>query len=290
MKYNNVARKKPLIRDFLSLVKKILILFLIVFHSYSTLHAKVVEGVVGQGEAVIEGITAEEARLIALQRARANAIENAAGIKILGSTLVKNGNLVGEFLKTFSHGFIIDEKVNWLNLPPLKTNTKGPPIFRYGVEVEAKIKIPERKIDRGFILETHINKSFFRSGEEAVITAKVSRKAHIAVFNFMANDQVSMIFPSKFIDSRNVVEPGESIRIPPQDSNFLLKMSTLSGHKIDSEAFMIVAVQNMEGKSFHFTDYFSEGELYSITNFFELYSKFADMAVEKILPYEVRKK
>jgi len=69
------------------------------------LYAETVQGVIGKGEAAVVGITAEQGQLIALQRARADAVEQAAGTKVLGSTLVKDSMLVADFIKTFTRGF-----------------------------------------------------------------------------------------------------------------------------------------------------------------------------------------
>ncbi|MFH1675366.1 MAG: hypothetical protein ABIF87_18340 [Pseudomonadota bacterium] len=242
-----------------------------------------VNGVKGTGEAAVVGITAEEGQLLALQRARADAVEQTVGINILGSTLVRNGLLAGEFLKTFSRGFIVAEKVEWLTLPPLIGKTDGPPIFRYGVKIEATVMIPEKKIDPGFRLEASAASSQV-SGDIAVITAKVTRKAHVAFFNLRADDRVAMLYPGADI----TLMPGETFRFPPPESGLILEMATLKGHKRDSEAWMITAVPVQQGREFRFTDYFSADRLYTVPEFFALYSKFAEIAVEKILPYEVR--
>ena len=75
------------------------------------LYAEMIKGVIGRGEAAVVGITAEQGQLIALQRARADAVEQATGIRVLGSTLVKDSMLVADFIKTFTRSFIVDEKV-----------------------------------------------------------------------------------------------------------------------------------------------------------------------------------
>jgi len=52
---------------------------------------------------------------------------------------------------------------------------------------------------------------------------------------------------------------------------------------------MVVPVPAANNGDFRFADFFSGERLYSVPEFFERYSRFAEMAVEKILPYEVRK-
>lgn len=254
------------------------------------LYAEMVQDVIGRGEAAVVGITAEQGQLIALQRARADAVEKAAGTRILGSTLVKDSMLVADFIKTFTRGFIVDEKVKWLPLGTFSENDKSAPIPVYRVEITATIMIPEKKSDPGFFLKASVNKPFYLSGEKAVIKAKVSKKSHIAIFNIRADDRVAMLYPVSNIVKTRELQSGETFLFPSPNSGLVLEMGTLKGHKQDSEAFMVVAVNAEKNASFQFADYFSADRLYLVPEFFEAYSSFAEMAVEKILPYEVRKR
>ncbi|MCG2720466.1 MAG: hypothetical protein L6290_00400, partial [Thermodesulfovibrionales bacterium] len=66
-------------------LKMLLCLCLVLISLFTVNHlhaAEVVKNVVGKGEAVLSGITPEQARFIALQKARVDAIEQAAGVKI----------------------------------------------------------------------------------------------------------------------------------------------------------------------------------------------------------------
>ena len=254
------------------------------------LYAETVAGVIGKGEAAVVGITAEQGQLIALQRARADAVEKAAGTKVLGSTLVKDSVLVADFIKTFSRGFIVGEKVKWLSLGIFSENDKSAPIPVYRVEIKATVMIPERKNDPGFFLQASINRPAYLSGEEAVIKAKVSKKAHIAVFNIRADDCVAMLYPGSSRVKTRALQSGEIFWFPSPDSGLVLEMTTLKGHRRDSEAFMVVAVNAEKNKSFRFADYFSADRLYLVPEFFAIYSKFAKDVAEQILPYEVRKR
>ena len=254
------------------------------------LNAKEVTGVIGRGEAAVVGITAEQGQLIALQRARADAIERTCGINILGATLVRDNTCVGDFIKSFSRGFIVDEKVKWLPLGTFSETDKSAPIPVYRVEIKATVMIPERKAAPGFFLEASVDRPFYVTGENAVIKVKVSRKAHLAIFNIRADDRVAMLYPVNRMGEENALQSGETFCFPSPDSGLVLEMATLKGHKQDSEAFMVVAVPAAKDKCFRFTDYFSGERLYSVPEFFEKYSRFAEIAVEEILPYEVRKK
>ncbi|MBI3813467.1 MAG: hypothetical protein HY279_03245, partial [Nitrospinae bacterium] len=63
------------------------------------------------GESVAENITPDEARQLAINRARISAIESKTGVKVQGGTLVKDYNLLSDMIQTLSQGYIIDEKV-----------------------------------------------------------------------------------------------------------------------------------------------------------------------------------
>ena len=258
------------------------------FISVDDLYARVVQGVRGEGKAAIVGMTHEQAWLLALRRARADAVERAAGIKIQSSTLIRNFLLVGQFLKTFTRGFIVDEKLIKKEGSFIDSDT-GPPIPKYNVEIEATVVIPERKIDPGFFFEqAFLNRDVYRSGEEAVIKAGVSRRAYLAIFNLRADDKVAMLYPNRNIGQTDILQPSKTFYFPPPDSGLVLEMNTLKGHKRDSEAFMVVAIPVIEGESFRFLDYFSGDRLYLVPKFFDIYSRIAEFAVEEILPYEIR--
>ena len=56
----------------------------------------------------------------------------------------------------------------------------------------------------------------------------------------------------------------------------VLEMETVAGHKQDNEAFMVVAIPAAQGKEFRFVDHFQAGRPYTVPEFFERYSRFAD--------------
>lgn len=108
-------------------------------------------------------------------------------------------------------------------------------------------------------------------------------------FNIQADDKVVMLFPRRNMPEHDVVEAGMSVRFPPSPS-LVLEMGTLEGHEVDTEAFMVVAIPAGGKDRFQFAGFFEEDKPYSVPDFFERYSRFAEKAVEKILPYEVRKR
>lgn len=262
-------------------------LFVLFFAAYSDAE-NVTKRVKGEGQAMVTGITTEQAQYRALQRARAAAIEEAAGIKITGTTLVKSGFLIAEYIKSFSHGYIVDERQEWSS--EFIADEDGPGIPSYTVEIEATVVIPEKKVDSGFFFRSaELNREVFFTGDNCVISGEISRKAHIAVFNMMADNMIEMVYPTKKLGSKKIFQEDYSFLFPPPDSG-TLRMATLKDHERDTEAFIVVAVPVREDNQFRFEDFFSEDKTYSVPEFFSAYSRFADNAIEKILPYEVRVK
>ena len=250
--------------------------------------AEVVKNVVGKGDAILLGITPEQAKFIAIQKARMNALEKAAGVKINGTTLIKDAIMVGQFLNNYTEGLIIDEIQTWTydDIP----QKDGLPIRNVRVEITANVRIPPKNIDQGFWLKAELNRDIFLAGDKATISLEVSKKASIAVFNLRADDKVMMIYPDNALERDRVIEPGKPFLFPPPDLGADLVMSTLKGYNRHTELFMVLAVPVETIKPVRFLDYFRPNQLYTVRDFFEMYHRFAEQAEKKILIYEVRKK
>lgn len=80
-----------------------LLLVFLLFPHIAT--AEIVKNISAEGSCAIVGMSAEQSQLIALQRARASAIEQAASVSVSSSTLVTNMALTADFIKTYSKGF-----------------------------------------------------------------------------------------------------------------------------------------------------------------------------------------
>ena len=246
---------------------------------------RLIKGVMGEGTSAIVGITPEQGRHIAIQRARADAIEKACGIYLLGSTLVRNGRLVGEFLKSFTRGFIIKENIEWQPLDELRPSENEPPIPLYRVRIRADIMIPDKPTTPSLYLSARLNKESFLSGDHAKLFISTTRSSRIAIFNIRADDRIVMLYPS--IKQDTYTEPDREFIFPPKGSGIILEIHTFKGHRRDCEAFMVVAIDASALKGFHFVDHFKHNFPYSVPEFFSRYSKIAEYAVETILPYEV---
>jgi hypothetical protein len=257
-----------------------LILFLIFLCDLSFAEVKSVQGM---GEAAIVGITPEEGWNLAIRRARADAIEQAAGVHVLGSTLVKDFVLAADFIKSFTRGFIVGEKISKKQCFFDKNTI--PPIPHYKVVIQARVFIPEKQKENVNQFRVRLNKTIFTNGEKAVIEITPYNDLYIGIFNITADDRVIMLCPNQYLSHKKVMS-GNAIKFPALDSALELVIQTLEGHKQDTEAFLIVGVPAKYKDIF---ERFKHKESFKLTEFFSIYSEVAGLASEEIIPYQVIK-
>ena len=259
------------------------LLLAVIFHWAAIGQAETAKNITAEGSCAIVGMSAEESQLIALQRARAAVIEQAAGVSVVSGTLVTNRILRVDFIKTYAKGLIVSEKVEWLPLGQYQRNSSTPPIPEYRVRISADIYVPQVKI-KPIGLQAKVNSGVFKSGERAILELKVDREAKIGIFNITADDRVVMLFPNDY-DKNNIASKNRALVFPEKNSKVELIMQTLPGHKRDAEAFYIVAMD--EGMPKKFMDLFTPGRPMNFSAFFKKYSEVADSCEDVILTYEV---
>jgi len=243
-----------------------------------------VKGVTSEGACAVYGMSAEQSQLLALQKARASAIEQAAGVRVASSTLVRDSAVAVDLIRTYTRGYIVSEKVEWLPLAQYQDSPSRPPIPEYRVRVTADIVIPNR-LERPVGLRAKTDNKVYRRGEKARVEITADREARVAIFNLTADDRVVMIFPHRY-EPNNLVAPGKPLNFPGDGSRISLVMQNLPGHSRDAEAFFIVAVGKDEGEV-DFQAVFSGGTPLSLPVFFEKYVYIAARAEELILPYTI---
>jgi hypothetical protein len=260
-----------------------IILWASFFLSAAVGEAETVRNISAEGSCAIVGMSAEESQLIALQRARAAAIEQASGVSVASGTLVTNMIVRADFIKTYAKGLIVSEKVEWLPLGQYQKDSATPPIPEYRVRLLADVFLPQLKIKR-IGLKTKVNSPIFKSGEKAILEIKADRETKVGIFNITADDRVVMLFPNEY-EKDNLASKSRALVFPDKNSRVELIMQTLPGHKRDAEAFYIVAMD--EGRKKEFTDLFAPGQPMNFTAFFKKYSEIADYCEDVILTYEV---
>ncbi len=191
------------------------------------------------GEAVVENITPDEARQTAINRARISAIESKTGVRVHGSTMIKDYQLLADMVQTLSQGYITDEKIiKWEQGLFQETQDKAP-LTTYKVQLIACVAGVGEK-DPYFKVDAKLNKPVFIAGDEAIITIKTSRNAYLNIFNLTADDRVSLIAPSSTLPIMPI-KANKEFHFPPE--GFGLLMSVIKDKKRSSECFIIVATK-----------------------------------------------
>ena len=251
--------------------------------SASIKSGETIKDVVAEGACAIVGMSAEQSQLTALQRARAAAIEQAAGVSVTSSTLVTNFAVAADFIKTYSRGFIIKEKITWLPLGQYQKDASVAPIPEYRVRITADIYVPQ-KAKASVGLKAKLNNTVFRSGDKATFSLKAAKSARFAAFNIMADDRVAMIFPN-IHESDNLIPPGKEMTFPAKDAKIELEVQTLPGHQRDAEAYLLIAWDS--SVDIKIMELFQETEPLGVSEFFGKLAEIADRIEDTILPYEV---
>jgi len=238
-----------------------------------TIHTK---EVVSYGACAITNMNEKQAQHLALQQARARAVEKALGIEIISKSIVTNGNLILDFIKTYSKGIIINEKQTWLPLKQYQADISKPPIPEYHVRINAEVYCPQKRIPplglnaklNNYILHSACKKC------ENYMEIQVLSRAKILIFNIRSDDIVVKIYPCNNKD--HILFPKKVLKLNYTAIN-------LPGNQIDFEAMMICAVD----LSYLNDTYFDCDEEYKFSNFFNKYSIFSDYCEETILPYKI---
>src|SRR3990167_2844573 len=191
------------------------------------------------GEAVVENITPDEARQLAINRARISAIESKTGVRVHGSTMVKDYQLLADMVQTLSQGYIIDEKIIKWEQELFQESQDKAPLTTYKVKLSACVAGVGEK-DPYFKIDAKLNKPVFIEGDEAEITIKANRNSYINIFNLTADDRVSLIAPSVTLPIIPV-KANKEFKFPPE--GFGLLMSVIKDKKRSSECFIIVATK-----------------------------------------------
>lgn len=240
-------------------------------------------GVIAEGACAVVGMSAEQSQLTALQRARAAAIEQAAGVSVTSATLVTNYTAAADFIKTYARGFIVAEKVTWLPLGQYQKDSATAPIPEYRVKIVADVYVPKKKA-KSIGLQAKLNNVIFRNGEKARLTIKTKSASGIAIFNIMADDHVALLFPNDY-EKENKLAAGHEFVFPAADAKVEMEMQTLSGHRKDAEAIFVVAWE--EARKINIFHRFAPGEAIPVSDFFAKLSGIIDHCEDVILPYEV---
>lgn len=199
------------------------------------------------GTAIIQNISPEEARELAIQNACQEVIEYYSGVEISGSTISiqaesKGKILLDNFLQLTNQtckGIILEKMV--LD-EEIKTDGN---ILKKVVILNVKVGKQKGEKDPYFNLTANLNRDYFKHGENLELTVIPTKDCYLTVFNICSNDSVYIIFPNQYRKD-NFVEAGEVFELPDENDRRVglsFPVCLLTEKEEDTEIIKIIATK-----------------------------------------------
>ena len=155
--------------------------------------------VTAEGIAPIENVTKAQARKMAIDNARREAVEKVVGVDVLSETMVINYNVSSDVVRTIPYGKVIGVEIlsEEVELIPPK-NTGEVPFLAYKVKIRANVAKEKGRPDSFFRLDASLNRTVFKEGDSIEIKVTPSRDCYVHIFNILENEKVLVLFPNRF--------------------------------------------------------------------------------------------
>jgi hypothetical protein len=197
------------------------------------------------GEVVLEDLTPQQARNLCLARAKARAVEQVAGVKVLSETLAKDFMLVADLVSAQSQAWVKEVKEERWESQTVQKRTDEPPQVLYRVRLKGLVAV-DRDRDEGFAVKLLLNRSSYETGDEMQITVQSGQDAYLTIFNIIEDDRVTILLPNRFKMDR-MAKKGEKVRFPDPESmgsSRKLKLFASSKSATAREAILVVATKD----------------------------------------------
>ncbi len=196
---------------------------------------------------IIENITPEEAKNMAIRIACQMAIEQFSGLEVSGRTTLihaESGNKVEleHFLKLsnqVSQGIILEKQI--IDEQIITTNN----ISRKKITIRVKVGKQEGERDAFFYLDANLNKDYFKEGDEIEIEFTPSKDCYIIILNIMSDENVATLFPNEYRNN-NFLKANKTFKLPNADDRqkgIKYIVGLLPNKTEDSEIIKIIATK-----------------------------------------------
>ena len=139
-------------------------------------------------------------------------------------------------VQTATRGFVTAvENERWHPVKNLQPDPAQPPIFQYGVTLDACITIPEDDPDPNFHITTRLDKAAYRDGDLISLEVAVAKECFIQIFDIAA-DSVAMVYPSS-METQAAIGPKKTLSFPPSGLRWT---ATLPAGMIESEELLMI--------------------------------------------------
>lgn len=199
-----------------------------------------------EGIAPIENVTKSQARKIAIDNARREAVERVVGVDILSETMVINYNVSGDVVRAIPHGKVIGMEILKEDIELIPAEKAGDvPFLAYKVTIKANVVKEKGESDAFFRIDAQTNRSVFKEGDRIEIRVTPSRDCYVHIFNILEDETVLILFPNRF-DPNCFVKAGATLVFPSaadQKRGITLEAFVSKGKNKVDEMFHILALR-----------------------------------------------
>lgn len=231
------------------------VFYLLILMGSLSLGAREGKWVMGTGKVYLVGnITVEDARYLARQRARSNAINHALGVMIRAENyrvqfevsrnsgdIVESTDAFSEFIRESRAGRIQEEgrweEKDTLLIVDNETITQRIARNRFYVVKETE------PADPNFQLEVKLPKTEFRVGEPVSFQVTATQDCYLTVFNISPNDSVYVIFPNP-LEKDNRLRSNHSRLIPNPMMGYSFRADLPPDKTVGVESFVAIATKD----------------------------------------------
>ncbi len=196
---------------------------------------------------IIENITPEKAKEMAVQKACKRAIEYFSGVEISGrmsNIQAENNNQIiidnfSSITKQTSQGIIIEKEIL-----EDKILSKENQLIKV-VTIKVKVDKQKGEKDPSFQITTNLNREYFKDGEEMELSVKSSKDCYLTILNICSNDSVYVLFPNKYRND-NFIKSGELFQLPNSNDKKIgvyFPVNLLPNKNEDFEMIKVIATK-----------------------------------------------
>ena len=199
-----------------------------------------------EGYAPIENVTKSEARKLAIDHARREAVEKVVGVDLLAETMVINYNVSSDVIRAIPHGKVIGIEIlnEDIELIPAEEKDEAP-YLAFKVKLRALVAKEIGRTDAFFRLEAKANRTVYREGDLIELQVTPSKDCYLTIFNVLEDETVIVLFPNRF-NQNNFVKANAQFIFPGENDRrkgITLEAFLNDGQQQTDEMFHVLALK-----------------------------------------------
>lgn len=209
---------------------------------------KIVEA---EGEALLgDDTTPAQARAMARNNARRNALEQAVGVKVRSSTVLYNSSLISDLVVTATKGLIVEEEIIEDGLT-VRVDQKAYYVCRLkayikpiNAEKHSNLKILTAEVFRAGS-DRSLKNPVFQDNDEIQVHLSVNEDSYINIFSVSQDGRLSQLYPNKYFNQEQLAA-NETMVFPDDTQRALgLKLRVRTPKKLSTslESVLVIAAK-----------------------------------------------